>query len=74
MELFFIKADKRSIEGKDYYKITVLDLKNCQLFNFYRLVDNKSTSFISSVKIFQEVSNQLIFVIKRNNKISFDIK
>lgn len=74
MELFFIKADKRNIEGKEYYKITVLDLKNCQLFNFYRLVDNKSASFVSNVKIFQEVSNQLTFVIKRNNKISFDIK
>ena len=43
-EIFFIKADKRNIENKDYYKITVLDLKNCQLFSFYRLVDNKSTS------------------------------
>ena len=73
-EIFFIKADKRNIENKDYYKITVLDLKNCQLFSFYRLVDNKSTSFVSSVKIFQEVSGQLTFVIKRNNRISFDIK
>lgn len=74
MELFFIKADKRNIEGKEFYKITILDLKNCQLFNFYRLVDNKSTAFVSNAKIFQEVSNQLSFVIKRNNKISFDIK
>lgn len=74
MELFFIKSDKRTIENKDYYKITILDLKNCQLFSFYRLVDSKSTSFVSNVKLFQEVSNQLTFVIKRNNKISFDIK
>ena len=74
MELFFIKADKRSIEDKDYYRITILDKKNCQLFNFYKLVDTKSTSFVNSVKLFEEISQKLTFVIKRNNKISFDIK
>ena len=74
MELFYIKADKRSFDGKDYYKITILDRVNCQLFNFYRLVDAKSTNFVTSLKIFEDISQKLTFVIKRNNKISFDIK
>lgn len=74
MELFFVKADKRNIEDKEYYKITILDRKNCQLFNFYKLVDAKSTNFVTSVKLFEEISQKLTFVIKRNNKISFDIK
>lgn len=72
--IFYLNTQKRTIEGKEYYKINLLDLNNIQLFSFYRVVDVKSTNFVNIHKAFDNVSNALNFVIKRNNKISFDIK
>lgn len=72
--IFYLNSNKRNIDGKDYYKINVLDLNNCQIFSFYKLVEPKSTNFINNHKTFDNVSNSLAFAIKRNNKISFDIK
>lgn len=73
-DIYFIYADKRTIEGREFYRITVLDKNNLQIFSFYRAVDSKSTSFVNSCKLFDEISTKLTFIIKRNNKISFDIK
>lgn len=73
-DLFFLSSSKRKIQDNDYYKISILDLKNTQIFNIYKLVDNKSTQFVNSHKCFDNISEHLKFVIKRNNKISFDIK
>lgn len=72
--VFYLNSNKRTIEGKEYYKINVLDLNNTQIFSFYKIVDTKSTNFVNMHKAFDNISNALTFVIKRNNKISFDIK
>lgn len=73
-KLYFLKSEKKQIEGKDFYCITILDFVNCQIFKFYKLVDTKTTQFINSHKAFDNISNDLTFAIKRKNKISFDLK
>ena len=72
--IFYLNADKRHIEGSDYYKINILDLNNLQVFSFYKKIDTKSSNFVNMHKTFDNISSSLVFVIKRNNKISFDIK
>lgn len=72
--IFYLNSQKRVIEGKEYYKINVLDLNNLQVFSFYKTVDTKSSNFCNIHKTFDNISSSLSFVIKRNNKISFDIK
>ena len=74
MELYFVKSEVKKIEGKEYCKITLLDMQNVQLFNFYTLVNEKSYNFVKDCKTFSNVTDKICFVIKRNNKISFDIK
>lgn len=49
-------------------------MKNVQLFFIYKLQDQKSAQFVLKHKRFDDVSNELQFVIKRDNKISLDIK
>lgn len=72
--IFYLNSQKRNIEGKEYYKINLLDLNNTQLFAFYHIADTKANNFVNIHKTFDNVSNALTFAIKRNNKISFDIK
>lgn len=72
--IFYLGNQKRSIDGKDFYRIFILDLKNFQIFSFYKPVDTKVTAFLANRKLFENVSSLLTFAIKRNNKISFDIK
>lgn len=73
-EIYFLSSDLRTIEDKKYYRITILDVKNEQVFTFYRIADTKAKNFCEMHKRFDNISNALIFVIKRNNRISFDIK
>lgn len=72
--IFYLTNTKREINGKMYYRITILDMKNLQIFSFYHIADNQTTSFLANRKTFENISNFLTFVIKRNGKISFDIK
>lgn len=72
--IFYLNSTKRNIDGKEYYCINILDLNNTQIFKFYKLVDVKSSNFVNMHKAFDNISSALTFAIKRNNKISFDIK
>lgn len=73
-QFYFISAEKRSIEDKHYYCIYILDFINKQVFSFYHIADNKAKNFVEMHKQFDNISSALTFVVKRNNKISFDIK
>lgn len=73
MELYFIKSETREIERKEYCKISLLDMKNVQIFSFFTPLNDKSYNFVKENKIFSNVTDKICFVIKRNNKISFDI-
>lgn len=72
--LFFLKAQDTEINDKQFYKITILDMNNVQLFFIYKLRDAQVAKFIVNHKRFDDVSNELKFVIKRDNKIALDIK
>lgn len=72
--IFYLNHYQKAIEGKEYFCFRVLDLKNTQIFTFYHLVDDKAKNFVANIKTFQDVSDRLTLVIKRNNKISFDLK
>lgn len=72
--IYYLNHYQKDIEGKYYYCFRVLDLKNTQIFTFYHLVDDKSKNIVANVKLFQDISDKLTLVIKRNNKISFDLK
>ena len=73
-DIYYLSAKIRNIEGKDFYCFKILDLANEQIFTFYHNVDEKSKSLATGFKRFDNISDKLKFVIKRNNKISFDIK
>lgn len=73
-KFFYIDYSTTNIEGKDFICIYVLDYYNKQVFRIFK---NKSTELISKLnnfKLFNDVTSLINFVIKRNNKISLDIK
>ena len=73
-DIFYLGHYIKNIEGKEYFCIRVLDLKHFQIFTFYHTTDEKSKNIINSFKKFDNITDKLTYVIKRNNKISFDLK
>lgn len=74
IKLILLKTEQKKIEGKDYSHITIYEEVTNQVFDFYRITDEKAYNFIKNVKLGDDVTEKLCFVIKRNKKISFDIK
>lgn len=72
--IYYLNHYEKEIEGKKFFCFRILDLKNTQIFTFYHISDDKSKNFVANVKTFQDISDRLTLVIKRNNKISFDLK
>lgn len=67
-EQFVTKDDKTLI------KVYVLDMKNKIVHIIYKTFTKEFIEKINSFKIFDNITNLIGFVIKRNGTISLDIK
>lgn len=74
IKLILLKTEQKNIEGKDYSHISIYEETTNQVFDFYRKTDDKAYNFIKNYKLGDDVTDKLCFVIKRDKKISFDIK
>lgn len=75
MQLFYSKTKERKIEDKDYYVIVVIDDTNEQYFYIYKQkTDTKAKDFVMKHKKFDDITSEISFAIKRDRKISLDIK
>lgn len=75
MQLFFNKCKDVKIEDKEFFNISIIDIENDQFFHVYKQkTDTKAKEFILKHKRFDDITNEITFAIKRDNKISLDIK
>lgn len=74
IKLLLLKTEQRQIQGKDYTHVALYEETTNQIFDFYRKTDEKAFNFVKNNKLGDDVTDKVCFVIKRNQKISFDIK
>lgn len=70
----YIDYEKRNIEGKEFLVIYVLEFYKKQVFKIYKLSDNSLISKLDTFEKFDNINDFITFAIKRDGKISLDIK
>lgn len=73
-QFLFIDYETRNIEGRDFVVIYLLEINKKQVFKIYKIQNGQLIGKIDNFKRFQDITNLIDFVIKRDNKISLDIK
>lgn len=73
-QFLFIDYEKRNIEGKEFLVIYVLEFYKKQVFKIYKISDNNLISKLNTLEKFDNINDYVGFVIKRDGKISLDIK
>lgn len=73
-QFIFIDYEKRNIEGKEFLVIYVLEFYKKQVFKIYKLADNNLISKLDTFEKFDNINDFITFAIKRDGKISLDIK
>ena len=70
----FIDYEKRNIEGRDFVVIYVLEFYKKQIFKIFKLFDNDLITKLNTFDKFDNINDYITFAIKRDSKISLDIK
>lgn len=71
---YFLGYETFKFNDNDLLKVYVLDFKNKIVHNIYKSVTKELISKLEGYKPFDNVTNLISFVIKRNGKITLDIK
>lgn len=61
-------------DGKELIKIQVLELSSFHIYNIYKTCTKELSSKLSVRKLFDNITDKVKFVIKRNGDISLDIE
>lgn len=69
----YLDTEERSIEDKKYYCIFILEMQSHNIFKIFKIVNEPISTKLKNLKIFQDVSSQISYVIKRDGRISLDI-
>lgn len=73
-QFFYIDYENRNIEGKIFLVIYVLEFNKKQVFKIYKISDDNLISKLNTLEKFDNINDYVGFVIKRDGKISLDIK
>lgn len=73
-QFLFIDYEKRNIEGKEFLIIYILEFYKKQVFRIYKIADNNLISKLNTFEKFDNINDYVGFAIKRDGKISLDIK
>lgn len=70
----YLGNEQTNINEKAFLKIYVLDMTNKYVHTIYKLDSRQLLDKFSNIKMFEDITNIITFAIKRNGKISLDIK
>lgn len=73
-QFLFVDYEKRNIEGKEFLVIFVLEFYRKQVFRIYKIADNNLIAKVNLFEKFENINDYVGFAIKRDGKISLDIK
>ena len=70
----YVDYETRNIEGKEFVIIYLLEYNKRQIFKIYRLKDIELIKKLDGFKFATDITDLIDFVIKRDGKISLNIK
>lgn len=73
-QFLFLDYEKRIINQKEFVIINVLEFYSKQVFKIYKVFDNNLITKLNTFEKFDNINDFISFAIKRDNKISLDIK
>lgn len=73
-QFFYLGYEERNIEGKEFLVIYVLEFSKKQIFKIYKTANEDLIFKLDNLEDFSNINDFIGFVIKRDGKISLDIK
>lgn len=73
-QFIYLGYDERNIEGKEFLVIYVLEFSKKQIFKIYKTANKDLIFKLDALEDFSNINDFIGFVIKRDGKISLDIK
>ena len=73
-QFLFLDYETKNIEGKDFVIIYILEFNKKQIFKIYKLQQRDLVQKLETFNHFDNINDFIDFVIKRDGKISLDIK
>ena len=73
-QFLFIAYEKRNIGGKEFLAIYVLEFLRKKVYTIYKVSNDNLISKLNTFDKLDNINDYVGFVIKRDGKISLDIK
>lgn len=73
-QFLFLDYETKNIEGKDFIVIYILEYYKKQVFRIFKLQQKDLLQKLETFNHFDNINDFITFVIKRDGKISLDIK
>lgn len=70
----FLGYDVQKINNNQFFCIYVLNLSKKLIFKIYKKYAEEDMYLLDNISCFEDISDRISFVIKRDGKISLDIK
>ena len=70
---FFLDYDIQAIEKRNYICIYVLEYNKKCIFKIFKKLDTELKEKLDNLNVFEDISDIIVFAIKRNGKLSLDI-
>ena len=72
-KFIYLSNEGKVIDGKNYVRVSVLENTTRQVFDIYKLSNSNILEFLRNLKTYEDITQKIGFVIKRDKKISLDI-
>lgn len=73
-EFFFLGFSEETIQKQNFLCIYILDLNKHTVFRIFKKFTDDIFDKLNKFDLFDDISERVCFVIKREGKISLDIK
>lgn len=73
-QFLYVDYDKTKIDDKEFIVVYVLEFYSKKVFKIYKLFNTDLVEELDSFETFNNINDYVGFVIKRDGKISLDIK
>lgn len=73
-QFLYLDYEKRRINDKEFIVINVLEFYRKQVFKIYKIFDTNLVAKLNTFDTYENINDYICFAIKRDGKISLDIK
>ena len=73
-KFLLMDIEEQTIQEKKFLCIFLYETRTHNIFRIYKLYDSKLFDNLKNFKNFQDITERITYVIKRDGKVSLDIK